>query len=151
MANYPSGYWAFGFPGPPAPVRSFDLAHLIPRFEAAPAPTPPEQITCGGLNDERINEFARSSDLTRAYLDSTFCYLKDQWRSRSCSFMCLRDASSRALPDGWKNRHGAPTCSQCLASVHNLRKDYFSISWILGVRGFRKRNLRRSSRLASDK
>ena len=36
--------------------------------------------------------------------------------------MCLRDASSRALPDGWKNRHGAPTCSQCLASVHNIRR-----------------------------
>ena len=28
MANNSSGHQAFGFPGPPAPVGSFDLAHL---------------------------------------------------------------------------------------------------------------------------
>ena len=36
--------------------------------------------------------------------------------------MHLRDASSLALPDGWKNRHGVPTCGQCLASAHNIRR-----------------------------
>ena len=87
-----------------------------------PAPTPPEPIVCGGLNDERIDQFAKSTGSARGYLDSTFSYLKDQWRSRSCSFMSIRDASSWALPDGWKRRHGVPTCGQCLASLSNIRR-----------------------------
>ena len=34
----------------------------------------------------------------------------------------LWGASAQPLPDGWKKRHGIPTCGQCLASVHNIRR-----------------------------
>ena len=44
--------------------------------------------------------------------------------------MYLRDAYSRALPDGWKNRPGVPTCGQCLASVHNFRRHVHKLSEI---------------------
>ena len=45
--------------------------------------------------------------------------------------MSIRDASSMVLPDGWKNHHGVPTCGQCLASVHNIRRHIHKLEEIL--------------------
>ena len=57
-------------------IEGFPRESLLSRFERL-APVPPEPIFCGGLSDERINQFGES-DATRGYLNSTFCHFKGQ-------------------------------------------------------------------------
>ena len=96
-------------------------ASLLSRFESA-APTLTEDVFCPGLNDGRIDEYDRFSESTRAYLRQNLSDFGDQWRSRRCSFKDKWDLSTRALPIGWGQRRGRPTCGQCLSVAHNLRR-----------------------------
>ena len=79
-------------------------------------------VFCFGLNDGRIDEYGRFSESTRAYLRQNLSDFGDQWRSRRCSFKDKWDVSTRALPIGWGQRRGRPTCGQCLSVAHNLRR-----------------------------
>ena len=58
----------------------------------------------------------------RAYLRQHLSDFGNQWRSRRCSFKALWNVSSRALPSGWGERRGSPTCGHCLSFVHHIRR-----------------------------
>ena len=102
---------------------------LLSRFDAC-APTSPELIFCNAINDKRIDEYGKMSDSTRAYLHRNFSDFGDKWRHKRCSFQILWDASSQALPTGWKRRHGWPTCPYCLSSIKNMSRDLKNLNEI---------------------
>jgi len=85
---------------------------LLSRFESA-APTIMVDVFCSGLNDGRIDEYGKFGESTRAYLRQNLSDFGDQWRSRRCIFKDKWEASTRALPTGWGQRRGRPTCGQC--------------------------------------
>ena len=94
---------------------------LLSRFESA-APTLTVDVFCSGLNDGQIDEYGKFSKSTRAYLRQNLSDFGDQWQSWRCSFKDKWDVSTRVLPTGWGQRHGRPTCGQCLSVVHHIRR-----------------------------
>ena len=112
---YPNGQYTMC-----APInREITPSALFSGLHPATTLPPRVPVICPGINDPRIDEYARACPKVRAFLYQKYSYFKKEWRSEDCDYFSASTTEARENK-GWKSIKNDLHCAKCHAVKRNL-------------------------------